>query len=229
MFVPPLIPQKAQRDRFLATVARAGCVFGVVGEQGLARVPSRRLRDREVSLFWSDAAIAGRLAPEIAMRPRVRTYPLGELLNSVLPGLALHRRLIGLDWTGAELEVELDPNDFAERLRLASLDAFVAAVQASGSVFTLEGAVGPGLMVSQTRPDVLVLPCWADPGEAHARLEGPWREMLVIETPVSAFLNERLAWLKQFGHLVRPDDKGGPGALEMQPDDLIVRFARRAA
>lgn len=53
--------------------------------------------------------------------------------------------------------------------------------------------------------------------------------MLVIETPLETFLRERLIWLKKNGHLVGPDYKGGPGALEMQPDDLIVRLQQKAA
>jgi hypothetical protein len=81
MLVHPIIPQNTQRERFLSAVSHARRVYGVVGEQGLARVPSRRLRGREVSLFWSDEAVAERLAPEVAAKPRVRAYPLGELLT----------------------------------------------------------------------------------------------------------------------------------------------------
>lgn len=224
MLVPPLVQQTPLRDRFLEAAARNRRVFGVVGEEGLARLPSRRLRGREVSLLWSDESAAIKWAATVARHPRVRSYALGELLSGVLPGLAQHRRLVGLDWHGAEIEVELDPSDVAERLRLASLDRFVEAVRASGAVFTIEGATGPALRVSQTRSDVLVLPCWADPGEANTWLDGPWRDMLVIETALPSFLNERLAWLTRYGHLAGPDFQGGPGALELQPSDLLARF-----
>jgi hypothetical protein len=226
MLHPPLVRQHVKRDRFLGRVARAGRVYGAVSEQGLTRVPSRQLRCREVSLLWSDEADAERWAATACPRPRVRSYRLCELLSGVLPDLAQHHRLVGLDTSGRDGPVEIDPTDFAGRLRLASLDAFIDDVRGSAAVFTLEGSDGPALLVSKARPDVLVLPCWADPGEAHARIEGPWRDMLVIEMPLAAFLQERLAWLKRYGHLVGPDYKGGPGALELQPDALQARFAR---
>lgn len=229
MLVPPLVQNNAQRDRFLGAVSRTRRVFGVVGEQGLARLPSSRLRGREVSLLWSSEAAAAQAAPKVATNPRVKSFDLGEMLASVLPGLSQHRRLVGLDWDGRAPVAELDPGDLAERLRLACLEAFVRSVQRSGSVFTVEGPFGPGLLVSQTRPDVLVLPCWAEPGEAYQRLEGPWRDMLVIETPLQVFLHERLAWMRRFGHLAGPGYKDGAGALEMQPDDLAACFQRSAA
>lgn len=229
MLVPPLVPQNARRDRFLSAISLSRRVYGVQGEQGLARLPSRRLRGREVSLFWSEEATAARWASTVASHPRVKEFGLTDMLASVLPGLSQHRRLVGLDWDGKEAVVELDPKDFADRLRLASLDAFVRAVERSGAIFTIEGNFGPALLRSQTNPEGLVLPCWANPGEAYARLEGPWRDMLVIETPLPAFTGERLAWLGRHGHLVGPDYKDGPGALEMQPSDLANCFRRDAA
>ena len=229
MLVPPLVQQSAQRDRFLGAISLSRRVYGVVGEEGLARLPSRRLRGRDVSLFWSDEATAARFAPKVASHPRIKAFALGDLLASVLPGLSQHRRLVGLDWDGGEGLLELDPNDFSERLRLACLDTFVRSARRSGAVFTLEGPYGPALLVSQTRPEVLVLPCWADPGEAYERQEGPWRDMLVIETPLPDFLTERLSWMARFGHLAGPDFKAGPGALEMQPEDLRAWFQAVAA
>ncbi len=228
MLVPPTVPQTAGRDRFLGRAAQTRRVYGVVGEEGLARLPSRRLRGREVSLFWSAREDAERLAETVAQNPIVRTYALSELYSGVLPGLVQHRRLVGLDWSGQQIEVELDPQDFGERLRLASLDVFMGAMKQTGSIYTLEGAAGPALLVSQTRPDVLVLPCWADADEAQVRVEGPWRDMLVIQTAIGPFKDERLAWLKRFGHLVGPDHQGGPGSLELQPEDLAARLSSLA-
>lgn len=229
LLVPPLVQQTARRDRFLGAVSISRCVYGVHGDEGLARLPSRRLRGREVSLFWSDAATAARMAPSVAPNPRVKAFSLSDMLASVLPGLSEHRRLVGLDWNGAEEIVELDPKDVSERMRLASLDAFVRTVERSGAVFTIEGPFGPGLLRSQTKEDALVLPVWAQPGEAYSRLAGPWRDMLVIETRLSAFLGQRLAWLARQGHLVAPDFQDGPGALEMQPADLAASFRRVAS
>lgn len=229
MLVPPLVQQNARRDRFLSAITLSRRVYGVQGEQGLARLASQRMRGREVSLFWSDEATAARWAPSVASKPRIKDFSLTDVLASVLPGLTQHRRLVGLDWDGEEAIVELDPKDFAERLRMASLDAFIRSVERMGAVFTIEGPYGPALLRSQTNPEGLVLPCWAVPGDAYGRLEGPWRDMLVIENPLSAFIGERLAWLGRHGYLVGPDYKDGPGALEMQPADMAACFRRDAA
>jgi hypothetical protein len=229
MLVPPLVQQNARRDRFLSAISLSRCVYGVQGEQGLARLESRRMRGRDVCLFWSDEATAVRWAHSVASNPRIKEFSLAEMLTSVLPGLAQHRRLVGLDWLGEEIMVELDPMDFAERLRIASLDAFVRSVDQIGAVFTIEGPYGPALLRSQTKPEGLVLPCWANPGEAYSRLEGPWRDMLVIKTPLSDFIGQRLPWLSRHGHLVGPDYQDGPGALEMQPADIRACFRRAAA
>ncbi len=229
MLVPPLVQQNARRDRFLSAISLSRRVYGVQGEQGLARLGSRRMRGREVSLFWSDEATAARWAPSVASNPRIKDFSLTDMLASVLPGLSQHRRLVGLDWDGEEAIVELDPKDFAERLRIASLDAFVRSVERAGAVFTIEGPYGPALLRSQINSAGLVLPCWANPGEAYSRIEGPWRDMLVIETPLSSFIGDRLTWLGHHSHLVGPDYKDGPGALEMQPADLVACFRRAAA
>ncbi len=228
LLVPPLVQQNVRRDRFLGAISLSRRVYGVQGENGLARLPSRRLRGREVSLFWSDEATAARWAPTVASHYRIKEFVLADMLASVLPGLSQHRRLVGLDWNGEDEIVELDPKDFAERLRLTSLDAFVRAAKDKGVVFTVEGPYGPALLRSQTNADALVLPVWADPGEAYSRLEGPWRDMLVIDTPLQSFLNDRLGWLAGNGHLVGPDYKDGPGALEMQPADVAACFKQTA-
>ncbi len=229
MHLPPLVQQNACRDRFFSAISLSRRVYGVQGEQGLARRESRRMRGRDVCLFWSDEATAARWAHSVASNPRIKDFSLTEMLASVLPGLAQHRRLVGLDWLGDEVIVELDPMDFAERLRIACLDAFVRSVEQMDAVFTIEGPYGPALLRSQTKPEGLVLPCWANPGEAYSRLEGPWRDMLVIKTPLSDFIGERLAWLSRKGHLVGPDYQDGPGALEMQPADIRACFRRAAA
>jgi hypothetical protein len=226
---PPPARDYARRDGFLSLVSLSRRIYAVQGEQGLARLPSRRLRGREVCLLWSEQESAARLAEGIARGSRVREFTLAEMLAGVLPGLAVHYRLAGLDWTGGDDIMELDPLDLSDRLRLASLDVFVATVRQSGSVFTIEGPYGPAMLRSQSKPEIQVLPVWSCAGEAHARLDGPWRNLLVIETSLEEFIRQRMAWLSLNGHLVGPDYKDGPGVLEMQPADLAAYVSSPAA
>jgi hypothetical protein len=229
MRAPPLLTETAVRDSFLAAVARSGTLFGVVGEDGLARQPSVKFRGRETSLLWASEDEASAWAQAVTVHPRIKRYRLSEALSDLLPGLARHRRLIGLGFDGMRVAAELDAQDMAERLRLAALEQFLEAAVARQAVFTLEGATGPAMLVSQTRSDILVLPCWSEPGDALARLEGPWRDMMLIENPLQDFINRRLSWLQLSGYLAAPGYLGGSGALEMQPSDLKSCFSKRHA
>ncbi|MGQ0674271.1 MAG: DUF2750 domain-containing protein [Hyphomicrobium sp.] len=212
------------RDRFLERIVAANRVFAVSGEDGLARLPSRWLKGREVTLLWSDRGEAERWSPLIARNPRIKELRLSELLGEVLPVLTRIRRLVGVDWQREGIEPETDPSDLVERIRLASLDAFVRKVVRSGRVWTLADAAGPAMLVSQTRPELLVLPCWADRNEAEARIEGPWEDMMAIETPLAEFVWSNLTLLGGQGQLVSPGHIGGAAILELSPDDLAERL-----
>ena len=90
MHLPPLVQQNACRDRFFSAISLSRRVYGVQSEQGLARRESRRMRGRDVCLFWSDEATAVRWAHSVASNPRIKDFSLTEMLASVLPGLAQH-------------------------------------------------------------------------------------------------------------------------------------------
>ncbi len=89
----------AQHGRFLKRVVESKLVFAVSGEEGLARVPSRRMKGREVTLLWSKRAEAERWAPVVAKSPRIKELTLGAVMTDVLPGLANVKRLVGVDWS----------------------------------------------------------------------------------------------------------------------------------
>ncbi len=216
---------RAHRDRFLERVVAERHVFMVAGEDGVARVGSAMMRGREVAMLWSSAEDPERLAHKLVANPRIKRLTLSEMLSSVLPGLAQHRRLAGLDWTELGPKVELDPAELADRIRSAALDRFVRLALERGRICTLEDAGGPALLVSKTRPNGLVLPCWSEPGEAFARCEGPWRDMMVLEIPVAEFCAVKLPWLAKNGHLVGPENDGGAGAFELDAEDLRQRLA----
>jgi hypothetical protein len=221
----PRIPEIAQRERFMKRVVQRGGLFAVAGEEGLARVPSRHFKGREVTLLWSSRIEAERWANVVAKNPRIKELPLSEVLGGLLPSLAGSRRLIGPDWSAEPIELELEPRDLADRLRLETLEAFVAKARSQGSLFILEDSSGPALLVSATRPDLLVLPCWAERDLAETRIEGPWRDMMALEIPLASFVAHKLQWLSERGFLVAPDHRPDAGQLELQPGDLAARLS----
>lgn len=218
----------AQRDRFLTRVVAQRAVYVVLGEEGLARVASRRLKGREVTLLWSVREEAQRWASVVSENPRVKELTLGELLSGVLPKLSELRRFVGVDWTSDSVEPESDASDVAERLRVASLERFVRLVKETGQVWTLEDGNGPAFVLSATRADLFVLPCWADRATAENRIldriDGPWRDMMALEIPLATFIEKKLPWLASQGRLVAPEHLEGAGALELEPPDLASQL-----
>ncbi len=214
-----------QRDRFLKRVVESKVVYVVSGEEGLARVPSRRLKGREVTMLWSQRSEAERWAAVVAKSPQVKELSLGAIMMDVLPGLANIKRFVGTDWSSDGTEPEFDPTDLAERIRLEALDAFVHHARGSGYVWILEDDTGPALLVSRTRPDQFFLPCWANWEEAEFRINGPWRDMMSVKIPLADFLDRKLVWLKERGHLVSPGHTEGAGSIELSPEDLNQCFA----
>jgi hypothetical protein len=223
----PRISEIAQRERFVRHAVAHRAVFAVAGEDGLARVPSQRRRGRQVTLLWSTRAEAEHWAPVVTVNPRVKQLPLAALLAEVLPALAGLERLVGPDWCADPAEAELDPVDLAERLRLRTLEAFVTRARLSRSVWLLEDASGPALLVSTTRADRFMLPCWSDRAQAALRREGPWAGMAISAVALEAYLGVTLPWLAERGWLVAPEHTEGPGALELAPDEMAARLAPR--
>ncbi len=44
--------------------------------------------------------------------------------------------------------------------------------------------------------------------------------MMSVKIPLADFLDRKLVWLKERGHLVAPGHTEGAGSLEMSPEDL---------
>jgi hypothetical protein len=225
----PRIPEISQRDRFIRRAVAQRTVYAIAGEEGLARVPSRRFRDREVTLFWSSRTEAERWAPVVASNPRIKELPLAAVMTDVLPALSGLHRYAGTDWGAEPVEAEVDPLDLCERLRNETLDTFVAKARLSRKVYMLEDASGPALLVAASRPDTLMLPCWSQRAAAEERIEGPWRNMTAIEFPLETFLDRTLRWLTERGYLVSPDHWLGSAALELQPGEVARRLGRPPA
>ena len=219
------IPEIAQRDRFIRQTIANRVVFALAKEGGLARVASRSCRKRQVTLLWSTRAQAQHWAPIIAGNATVSELPLTAVLSNVLPELAGLGRLVGPDWCADPAEAEIDPAELAERLRLRALEAFVTRARLAGAVWILADASGPALLVSDTRPDRFVLPCWSDRGSAASRRDGPWSDTSASPLVLETFVGTTLPWLAERGWLVSPEHAEGPGVLELDPDQLSPRLA----
>lgn len=225
MLIQAKTPQeKVHLDRFFRRVATQRRVYAIAGEEGLARVPSRAQRGREVTLFFSEFAEAERWANVVAINPRVKELSLSEFLGDILPALTGLRRIAGLDWTAEPIEIEADPTMLAERIRLETLDAFVMKAVAEQRVFVLEDSGGPALMVSGATEGQLILPCWSDRSLAEARITGLWRDMLASEIPLPNFIDRTLAWLRDRNALIAPEHVEGALSLELDPGDLRARL-----
>ncbi|MFN3869138.1 MAG: DUF2750 domain-containing protein [Hyphomicrobiaceae bacterium] len=223
------IPEIAQRDRFVKRAVAQKHVFAVAGEDGLARVTSPHDPRREVTLLWTTETEAARWADVLTVNPRVKQIALGGLIADVLPRLYSLDRVIGMDWSAEPIEPEIEPMDLVQRLRLEGVDTFLQRVRLRRAVWMLEDANGPALLVSHKGDNQLVLPAWATRGEAEARIEGPWRDMIAVEIPLPNFISLTLPWLASQGWLVAAGHAEGASTIEMQPAELARRFAPEAA
>lgn len=222
----PSTPEFAHCGAFLREAVLRRKVYAVTGEDGLARVPSRRIKGREVTLVWTSRAEAERWSAALAVSPQIREMVLTDFLNGVLPKLAELNRFVGLNWSSGPAEAEIDPAELAERLRMETLARFVEKIAVSRQpVWTIEGAEGPALMVSRVKPNVFVVPVWSERDHAEMRLEGPWCDMVVGQVPAYVFMAARLPKFSKFGFLVSPENVLGDKFLELDPLDLQERLA----
>ncbi|MCB1506268.1 MAG: DUF2750 domain-containing protein [Hyphomicrobiaceae bacterium] len=222
------IPELSQRDRFIRCVVANKGVWAVAGEDGLVRVASPSDPTRQVTLFWTSEAEARRWADVLTAHPRVKMIPSNEFIGEVLPKLSELGRLVGVDWSAEPIEVEIEAMDLASRLRQEGVESFLQRARLSRSVWMLEDADGPAVLVSQDRSGQLVLPCWASAPEAEARIEGPWSEMLAIEIPLANFVAVTLPWLADQGWKVAPGHNLGADTIEINPAELSRRIEPEA-
>lgn len=228
MLPSPQVLEAEQGERFLRRAVSGRCLYAVASENGLARSPSRRSSGREAALLWSAPEAAESWASTQPGRPRVKELPLNEVLLDMLPGLANHQRMVGLDWTGNSTAVpELDPAELGGKLRAELLESFLARVVMFGAVWTLGDADGPSMMVSITRSEALVLPVWSDERQAGARIDGPWRDCLPMRIRMDDFVRLTLPGLERQRALVAPEHMFGPGVIELEAADLRSRISAR--
>lgn len=211
-------------DTFVRRVALSMTLYAVSGESGLARAPSRLKSGQDVTFLWSERTEAEKWASCVAENPRIKELPLGEVLSSLLPGLAAHGRRVGTDWSDGPDEPEVEPLELAASLREGMVGAFASRAVATGSVWVVSGTYGPMMMNSKFRPQGAMLPCWSVRERAEVRVEGPWQEMVVSEIPLDLFLSATLPGLAEQGAMICPDNIFGVDSLEVAPLELARRL-----
>ncbi|MEL7047745.1 MAG: DUF2750 domain-containing protein [Pseudomonadota bacterium] len=216
--------ENQQCERFVRRLANTKRMFIVSGEDGLARVPSQKQAGRETVFAWTTRAEAERWADCICDNPRVKELYIGEILADFLPALSEHRRLIATDWTTDNVEGECEPQVLRDLIQLETVDAFMQRVATSGNVYILENTMGPALLVSATRHDQMVLPCWSQREVAESRLEGPWANHTVMRIPLANFVKITLPWLQGQDHKVAPDHVPGSQAIELEAGSIAGRI-----
>ena len=223
----PSIPEIGQRDRFIKRAIEGRAIYAVAGEDGLARVSSQHNDEMEVTLMWSKPGEAERWADVIAANPRVKQLTIAEVLADILPALPKLNRVVGLDWNSNPIEGEFAADVVAEHLRTQAIEGFVRQVKEASEVFILEDSAGPAMMVSKQDESRQFMPVWSSRGEAEARIEGPWANMMAMNIPLTNFLALTLPWLEERQSNVCPDHASGAGTLELTPKELSARLSER--
>jgi len=223
-------PPHAVVADFARRAVASRLVWVVAGAEGLARVPSPTHPGRETTLFWSDQADAHRMAATVASGPRVKSIPLADVLDEVLPKLQQLDRAVGPNWPGAPDEVvagaEFEPQDLAERLRGEMLASFVRQAVSEGAVYILEDDQGPAFAASADDPARLVLPVWPAHPDGEFPRNAFWRDTAVSRIPLADFIERTLVWLGEIGREVAPSPSARIAGIELPPADLGGRIRR---
>ncbi len=177
--------------------------------------------------MWSEREPAVNWASFFGESTNVMEFALTEVLSNLVPKLSEARHMVGVDWNESAVEPELDPSDFAERLRLELLESFIDRCIVFGNIWILNDTFGPALLPSATRNDAMVLPCWSDDLGAEFHTQERWPEAVATRIRIEDFLSDTISWLERQNYFVTPEYAGGPGALELEATDFKFRLASR--
>ena len=123
--------------QFAANVVAAGLGWGVVGDEGLARVPSPTNSGMKVHLIWSDRTEANRWASSLVTNPRLRKITLHEMTTELLPKLSVMGRSLGPDWSTEPGEPEILPGELDVLIRKASVARFCETATRTRAVWVV--------------------------------------------------------------------------------------------
>lgn len=133
-------------QRFIARAIEQEAVWFLENDEGAAYVDSARDEEAVVLLFWSERADAKRARKTEFKEFEVAEIALLEFLFKWLSGMAEDEVLVGVNWTGAPEELELDPEHLQDELLEAMGDemreTYYDALQAALDP-TLEPSLDP--------------------------------------------------------------------------------------
>ena len=194
--------------------------WAVIGDEGMARVPSPRTSDRTVHLVWIDRLEAERWAHALVTRPRLRMVTLVEMTTEMIPKLRAMNRLLGPDWTSEPVEAEMEPSSMDQAIRAVLLDRLLKAAEVHRCVWILRHPEGLGCVPSRQSMTGDMLPVWSDRLSAEAAAKGPLEGLVPARVSMADFTQRVLMWCTETRRRVCPEYIPGPGALEMQPWEL---------
>jgi hypothetical protein len=206
--------------RFAQRVVETGLSWCVVGDEGLARVPSPIDPSVPVHLIWSDRTEANRWATSLVTNPRLRKITLTEMTTELFPKLTTMGRRLGPDWTSEPVEPELAPGDLDLLVRQASIQRFCEHAARTRYVWLLRHPEGPACLPSTLTSTGDMLPVWAERAQAEAHIKGALVDTSVVRIALPDFMQRVLIWCAETRRRVAPGYLAGPGAVELAAWDV---------
>ncbi len=208
------------REAFIARLIESRQCWAIIGDEGMARVPSPRASDRIVHLVWSDRREAERWAAALVTRPRLRLVTLVEMTTEMFPKLTSMGRLLGPDWTAEPVEAEMEPADMDKAIRANGLNRLLKAAETHRHVWILRHPEGLGCVPSRLSLTGDMLAVWSDRMSAEAAATGALEGLVPVRISLADFTGRVLMWCTESRRRVAPEFIPGPGALELQPWEL---------
>jgi hypothetical protein len=205
---------------FAERVVADGMGWGVVGDEGLARVPSPQDPGTIVHLIWSDRADADRWSTALVTNPRLRKITLVEMTTELLPKLTAMGRQLGPDWSTEPPEPEIAPAELDTLIRRAAIERFCDTALRTRFVWVLRHAEGPACLPSTLTSTGDMLPVWADRAQAEAHIKGTLSGTTVVRVALQDFMQRVLIWCAETRRRVAPAYIAGPGAVELAAWDV---------
>ncbi len=203
------------RSRFIHAAALERHVYAVEGAEGLAHVPSPRVKGRNVELLWTDPAEAARWADALVADPRVVSIPIEMLLARHLPKLTQEGRVVGTNWSTAPAEPEMTAQDLDTQLRRKLVDNLVEQATKTRQVWVLKGGETHATIITRHPAGGEALPVFADRASAERAMDGVWAQTAPVRVPIADFLQKTIVWCVETRRRIAPAYMAGPGLIEL--------------